>query len=189
MIIEINTKLLDIPEVTNSNQLLFLSMVLDKNQKSNQDVRKLISLISDDDISYLITEGLVTSMERDNKKIYEPTEKLKSSLTKEEDYFDIFYNLYPVYVVRSDGSKCYLRANVNKCRYFFNTKCGRSSAMAEHIINCLKYEINKKTREGNISYMMTMWNWLTRSQWEAVEEEMLDAEKSNNTTEYGQELI
>jgi hypothetical protein len=69
MIIEINTKLLDIPEVTNSNQLLFLSMVLDKNQKSNQDVRKLISLISDDDISYLITAGLVTSMERDNKKI------------------------------------------------------------------------------------------------------------------------
>jgi hypothetical protein len=61
--------------------------------------------------------------------------------------------------------------------------------MAEHIINCLKYEINKKTREGSISYMMTMWNWLTRSQWEAVEEEMLDAEKPNNTTEYGQELI
>ena len=169
MIIEINTKLLDLPEEINSSQLIFLSMVLDKNQKSNQDVRKLISLISDDDISYLINANLVVSIERDDKKIYEPSEKLVNFLKKEKDYFDIFYDLYPVYVVRNDGSKCYLRANVNKCRHFFNTKCGRSSAMAEHIINCLKYEIDKKTREGSISYMMTMWNWLTRSQWEAIE--------------------
>lgn len=32
MIIELNTKLLDIPGL-NSNQLIFLSLVLDKNQK------------------------------------------------------------------------------------------------------------------------------------------------------------
>ena len=38
MIIELNTKLLDIPGLT-SSQLIFLSLVLDKNQKTyNQDV-------------------------------------------------------------------------------------------------------------------------------------------------------
>ena len=60
--------------------------------------------------------------------------------------------------------------------------------MAEHIINCLDYEVSKRMREGSISYMMTMWNWLTRSQWEAVEEEMQDNTKVAQST-YGTELI
>ena len=96
--------------------------------------------------------------------------------------------MYPVYVTRVDGSKSYLRANVNKCRHFFNTKCGRSSAMAEHLIKCLDYEVSKRMREGSLSYMMTMWNWLTRSQWEAIEEEMQDTEQKT-VNSYGTELI
>lgn len=187
MIIELNTKLLDIPEVNNLNQLVFLSMVLDKNQKSNQDVRKLVSLISDDEISYLIQTGLITSIERGNSIIYEASEKL-NSLTKKEDYFDLFYNMYPVYVMRPDGSKAYLRANVNKCRHLYNTYVGNSSAMAEHINSCLKFEIDKKTREGKVSYMKTMWRWLVDHQWEASEEEMQDTVKPN-VSEYGHELI
>ena len=188
MIIEVNTKLLDAEENLNSNQLLFLSIVLDKNQPKYQDVRKIVSLISDDEIQYLIDHELIISIERDNSITYQPTDKLKNIIAPAKDYFDIFYDMYPVYVMRVDGTKCYLRANVNKCRHFFNSKCGRSSAMAEHIINCLEYEISKRMREGSLSYMMTMWNWLTRSQWEAVEEEMQDTEHIAKNS-YGTELI
>ena len=53
MIIDLNLKLLDIDPKINLNQLVFLSMVLNKNQKYNdQDVRKLVSLISDDETKY-----------------------------------------------------------------------------------------------------------------------------------------
>lgn len=187
MIIEVNTKILDENPELNSNQLLFLSIVLDKNQPKYQDVRKIVSLISDDEIQYLVDQHLVISIERGDSVTYEPTDKLKQQVTPSKDYFDLFYDMYPVYVVRSDGSKSYLRANVNKCRHFFNTKCGKSSAMAEHIIKCLDYEISKRMREGSLSYMMTMWNWLTRSQWEAVEDEMNDTKISVNS--YGTELI
>ena len=188
MIIEVNTKLLDSFPELNSNQLLFLSMVLDKNQPKYQDVRKIVSLISDEEISYLVKQELIASIERDDSVTYVPTDKLKNGVAPAKDYFDLFYDMYPVYVMRKDGTKCYLRANVNKCRHFFNTKCGRSSAMAEHIINCLDYEVSKRMREGSISYMMTMWNWLTRSQWEAVEEEMQDNTNVAKNT-YGTELI
>lgn len=188
MIIEVNTKLLDLIPDVNSNQLIFLSIVLDKNQKSNQDVRKIVSLISDDEIQYLIQQQWITSIERGDSVTYLPTDKLKDGIAPQKDYFDVFYDMYPVYVVRADGSKSYLRANVNKCRHLFNTKCGRSSAMAEHLISCLDYEVNKRMREGSLSYMMTMWNWLTRSQWEAVEEEMTDTTKYQTNT-YGTELI
>lgn len=187
MIIEVNTQLLDkVPEL-NSSQLIFLSMILDKNQPKYQDVRKIVSLISDEDISYLISQELVTAIESGESITYNATDKLKEIVATQKSYFDLFYDMYPVYVMRKDGSKSYLRANVNKCRHFFNTKCGNSTAMAEHIIKCLEYEISKRMREGSLSYMMTMWNWLTRSQWEAIEEEMQDADKTVNS--YGTELI
>jgi len=38
-----------------------------------------------------------------------------------------------------------------------------------------------------LGYMMTMWNWLTRSQWEAIEEEMQNTEQTVNT--YGTDII
>lgn len=188
MIIEVNTKILDVFPGINSNQLLFLSMILDKNQPKYQDVRKIVSLISDDEISYLIDQQLITSIERDDSITYQPTDMLKEALKPKKDYFDLFYDMYPVYVVRADGSKSYLRANVNKCRHYFNLKCGNSSAMAEHIIKCLDYEVSKRMREGSLSYMMTMWNWLTRNQWEAVEDEMRDTVQQTVST-YGTELI
>ena len=188
MIIEVNTKILDENPELNANQLLFLSIVLDKNQPKYQDVRKIVSLISDDEVQYLTDQHLITSIERGDSVTYQPTEDLQKKIAPEKDYFDIFYDMYPVYVVRADGSKSYLRANVNKCRHFFNTKCGRSSAMAEHLIKCLDYEVSKRMREGSLSYMMTMWNWLTRSQWEAVEDEMNDNSKIS-VNSYGTELI
>ena len=43
MIIEVNTKLLDAYPELNANQLLFLSIVLDKNQPKYQDVRKIVN--------------------------------------------------------------------------------------------------------------------------------------------------
>lgn len=187
MIIEVNTKILDEFPGINMNQLVFLSMILGKNQPKYQDVRSVISLISDEEISYLVEQGLITSIERDDSITYQPTDKLTEAVLPKKDYFDVFYDMYPVYVMRSDGTKSYLRANVNKCRHFFNTKCGKSSAMAEHLIKCLDFEISKRMQEGSLGYMMTMWNWLTRSQWEAVEEEMADSSKVTNT--YGTELI
>ena len=187
MIIEVNTRLLDVGDI-NLNQLVFLSLVLDKNQKSNQDVRKVVSHISEDEILDLINRELIALIEKDGEKQYNPTDKLLKATEPAKDYFDIFYEMYPVYVMRKDGTKSYLRANVNKCRHFFNSKCGRSSAMAEHIINCLDYEISKRMREGSLGYMMTMWNWLTRSQWEAIEDEMNDVGNTKTNT-YGTELI
>ena len=189
MIIEVNTKLLDLPEGINMNQLVFLNMVLDKNQTSyNQDVRKIVSLISDEEISYLISQGLITSMERSNSITYIATEKLREFVKPDKSYFDLFFDMYPVYVIRPDGSKAYLRTNLNKCRKLYNTYVGRSEATAEHINKCLEYEINKKMREGKISYMKTMWRWLVDHQWEESEEEMQDETKYVNNT-YGTELI
>lgn len=188
MIIEVNTKLVNIDENINLNQIVFLSMVLGKNQTNNQDVRKIVSLISDDEISYLVTQGLITSTMTGNSITYHPTEKLINFLAVDKSYFDLFYDMYPIYVNRPDGSKAYLRANVNKCRHLYGTYVGNSSAMAEHINKCLEHELSKKMREGKLSYMKTMWRWLVDHQWEESEEEMQD-QQNPVISDYGTELI
>lgn len=188
MTINLETKLLDLPVKINLNQLVFLSMVLDRNQKRNQDVRKIVSLISDDEISYLTQQGLITSIERGGSIVYEPTEMIAKITTPERDYFDLFYDLYPVYVLRPDGSKSYLRANVNKCRHLYNTYVGRSSAFAEHINDCLKHEIERKTATGKMGYMKTMWRWLVDHQWEETEAELADVVTKTQDA-YGTELL
>lgn len=187
MIIEVDTQLMALPEQINLNQLVFLSMVLGKNQKVDQNVQKIVSQISDDEILYLINQNLVASKPRGNSITYLPTEKLKNYLEPPKQFFDLFYEMYPVYVMRPDGSKAYLRANVHKCRHLYNTYVGNSQTMAQHINDCLQHEIDKKMREGKISYMKTMWRWLVDHQWEESEIEM--TEPTEKVSTYGTDII
>jgi len=186
MIIEVNTKLFGAAEKINSNQLLFLSLLLDRNQKSNQDVRMLVSQMQDDEIAYLLEQNLVESIERPHGIHYLPTEKLKDFIKPDKDYFDLFFNMYPVYVTRPDGTKSYLRTNVNKCKVMYKNIVNNSELMAIHINDCLKFEIEKKTKVGKIGYMKTMWRWLVDHTWEESEQEMLD---NQQTDAYGQDII
>jgi len=188
MIIEVNTKLLHMQEQINLNQLFFLSTVLDKNQKSNQDVRKIVSLISDDEIQYLIDQNLVSLTDIGDAKVYRPTDKLIEFLKPSKTYFEMFSDIYPKYVQRPDGTKAYLKTNINKCHHLFNLYTGLSEAMAQHLIDCLNFEISKKMKAGKIGYMKTMYKWLTEHCWEESEQEMQDTETTSQSA-YGTELM
>ena len=87
MTIELNLSLLE-KEKINLNQLIFLSLVLNENQYKNQDVRKLVSQISDVEIQDLISKELVTLIEKGNTKAYNTTEKLLNDLKTERVNFD-----------------------------------------------------------------------------------------------------
>ncbi len=189
MIVELNTKLLDLPEEINMNQLVFLSMVLNKNQSTyTQDVRKLVSLIHDDEISYLIDKGLVTSIERSRSILYEASPKLKAFMEPPKCYFDLFYDMYPIYVLRSDGSKSFLRTNKNKCRNLYNIMTGGNKEMCDHVNKCLQFEIDKKMRTGKMCYMKTMIKWLQDREWESSDEEMQNTQQTTQS-DYGTELL
>ena len=187
MIIEVNTKLLHMPEQINTNQLFFLSTVLDKNQKPNQDVRKIVSLISDDEIQYLIDHDLISSTTEGETITYLPTDKLKDFLKPSKTYFELFSEIYPKYVLRPDGTKAYLKTNINRCHHLFNLYTGLSEAMAQHLIDCLNFEVDKRMRNGKLGYMKTMYKWLVEHNWEESEQETTDTQTSSTT--YGTELI
>ena len=189
MILEIDTSVLDrIPNLT-INQLVFLSLVLNDNQPNNQDVQKLLSLVFEEDIQDLVNRKLLSAEESDNTIVYGRTDTLNELLKEDKSMFDEFYELFPVYVIRPDGTKGFLRSNINKCRKEYNRIIGKSKAMHEHIMNCLKYEIDNKMLTGKIGYMKTMWKWLTQHEWETYEEQMKLEESLIDNNSYGTDIF
>lgn len=179
MILELDTSLLNKFNLS-INQLVFISLVLNDNQINSQDIHELLSRVNEEEIQELINRNIVVVTTSDNNKIYSPSEELLETIKKDrESMFDEFYEVFPVYVIRPDGTKGFLRANVNKCRKEYNRIIGKSKAMHKHVMACLRYEIDNKMQTGKIGYMKTMWKWLTQHEWECYEEQM-----NTETTEY-----
>ena len=180
MILELDTSLLSRYDLS-LNQLVFTSLVLNENQTNNQDIHELLSRVNEEEILNLVQRGIIVVTTSDDEQIYSPSKELLEFTKKGKDsMFDEFYEVFPVYVIRPDGTKGFLRANINKCRKEYNRIIGKSLAMHEHIMNCLKYEIDDKMRTGKIGYMKTMWKWLTQHEWECYEEEITEQPTTEN---------
>ena len=187
---EIDTSILDrIPNLT-INQLVFLTIVLSDIKTINQDIQRLLSLVNEEEIRELEHLGLISIQYDGDTKVINKTSKLVELLKEDKTMFDEFYDQFPVYVTRPDGTKGFLRANINKCRKEYNRIIGKSKAMHNHIMACLRYEIDDKMRTGKMGYMKTMWKWLTQHEWETYDEQMkLDKPSTIDNYNYGTELI
>jgi hypothetical protein len=189
MKIEIDLSLLKIEEISIS-QLVFLSLVLNNIKITNQNVRNnLLSRVSEEEKQDLVKKNLMSINKTDTEIVYKVSDHLLSLLKPKYDFFDQFYEQFPTYVIRPDGSKGYLRTNVNKCRHLYNQIVGKSEDEHNHIMDCLTFEIRNKTNIGKLGYMKSMWHWLTNSEWENSEEQMKDAESVTEKKQYGTDLI
>lgn len=191
MILELDTSLFDIYGKMSINQLVFLTLVLNENQSNNQDIHQFLSRISENEIQELVDSNIITVITSGDSKIYSISEDTRKHLKQDKSWFDEFYEVFPVYVTRPDGTKGFLRSNINKCRKEYNRIVGKSRAMHEHLIKCLQFEIDNKMITGKIGYMKTMWKWLTQREWEVTEEEMQFSMEQdiNNETAYGANII
>lgn len=188
MILELDTSLLNKFSIS-INQLVFISLVLNDNQVNNQDIHELLSRVNEEEIQDLIQRNIIVVTISDDNKIYSPSKELLDFIKKnEQSMFDEFYEVFPIYVTRPDGTRGFLRSNVNKCRKEYNRIIGKSKAMHEHILSCLRYEIDDKLQTGKIGYMKTMWKWLTQHEWETIEEQMKVETPNQNYYNYGTDI-
>ncbi len=184
MILELDTSLFNIGEIS-INQLVFLTLCKNDIKTNNQDVHQFLSRISETEIQSLIDQDLIVCTTQGDNKVYELSEKLLNFLKEDKTWFNQFYELFPVYVTRPDGTKGFLRANINKCRKEYNRIVGKSKAMHEHLMKCLQFEIDNKMLTGKLGYMKTMWKWLTQREWEVMEEMMQDNDNVSQQNIYG----
>lgn len=172
MVLELDVDLLEKIENLQLSQLVFLNLVLNENQNNNHNIHNLISLVSENDIQDLIDRDLLKKTVTEDDTVYEKTELLSKLVERKRSFFDEFIDIFPKMVVRPDGLNDFLHKNLNKCRKYYTQTVGKSLAKHEHIMNCLKYEINQKTLTGKLGYMKNMWTWLTQNEWETIADEM-----------------
>lgn len=190
MILELDISMLERLEQLSLGQLVFLSLVLSDNQIKHQAASQILSLIKEDEIQELIDNDFISIDVSTANTTYNPTDSLLDLLKEERSMFDEFYEEFPTMVFRPDGTKGYLRANINKCRRRYNQIVGKSKAMHQHLMDCLRFETKEKTFTGKLGYMKTMWKWLVNNEWEAIEEQMMNESQSKDNYEsYGTKIL
>lgn len=170
---------LDLDEVKSlkitTNQFLLIKFIIDK-----IDIKgyKNTLSITQDDIDNLIEQNILTPEsvytygELTNLHV---TEKFEAKF-KTKDFFDEFFDTYPIYALRPDGIKDYLRSDVSRSRKSYNKIVGKSRSKHEHILECLKFEISTRNQTGKMGYMKRMYKWLTAEEW-LLYDEFLSSDK------------
>lgn len=170
------------------NQLVLLSSVLNNSIKLPYD---FISLIDKSEAQDLVSRELLTiSYKTKNKKtyiVYTETPLLLELLQLDKNPFDEFYDLYPSYITRPDGTKDYLRVNKKNCEKFYKSLVKNDINYHKHILNCLSFYVSQKVMTGKEGYMKNMWKWLTQREWETIESQMKDS-KEQIVEQYGTKL-
>lgn len=173
MVLELDTKLFDKLSPLSLSQFVFISMITGYMNDPDMDISEFpLDILDWTEIDSMIPEWITLETRNDGAKIYRHSKKLEDLLSNTITMFDEFMNEFPSVVIRTDGSKSYLKTNINKSRVQYNKIVGKSRSKHEHIMKCLKAEISDKMRTGKLPYMKTMWKWLVNCEWEVYEEMM-----------------
>jgi len=105
-----------------------------------------------------------------------------------DDPFDEFYSVFPVKALRPGGIYDYLRVDQARCRKLYHNIVRTKPSSHEHIMRCLRAEIQDRGLKGQMSYMKRMPIWLTSESWKAYDDKVegdLDPTLGENTKAYG----
>lgn len=181
MILEIDTNfLLDnkitahqfiIAKLISENKVLLLKKYISYSNTLNDLHRDLGQLNTAGFLSSSFSSGSFINLET----IATSPKFIKSS-TFTSDPFDEFYAIYPIKALRPDGMYDYLRVDQNKCRKLYHNIVRTNPLLHDHIMKCLRSEIEERSLKGQMTYMKRMPAWLTSESWKAYEDHVDDNE-------------
>jgi hypothetical protein len=170
------------------NQFLLLKFAIDNvNIKPYQSVIQ----INDNDIEELIALGILEENSRYDKKDLSKlviTNEFMNRL-KSRDFFDEFYEMYPISVTRPDGTKDYLRGNIARSRKIYDTHVGKSRSKHENMLSALNFEVSNRSMSNKMGYMKRMYSWLLSEEWTLYDEFLKDKKVQKQINEvYGTKI-
>lgn len=101
-------------------------------------------------------------------------------LIDSKDYFDDILAIYPVKVIRADGTVDYLRTDLTRCRKDYAKLTKNNKDLHTRIVELLKFEIAMRTRDGKLAYMKRLPNWLVSEEWSTWEQYLNDHKSAFN---------
>jgi hypothetical protein len=108
---------------------------------------------------------------------------------KKDDLFEELLLEYPGMVVRPDGTKDYLKTDLNKSRKHYTSLVKKDEVLHRQIMECLKYEIRERNKTNKIGYMKRLYKWLTSEEWKSWQAQMVETSSiETNDLGYGLKL-
>jgi hypothetical protein len=139
---------------------------------------------SDELIEILINKKLITKDDEDKIIL---TEKGNAIFVPEESLFETFLATFPTRVVDTQGKSRVLSPasiNAGMGQRLFKTWYSitkNDKKKEQHLIRCLKEEVELRRKTGNLFYMRTAEQWLDKATWEDYEY-LLEKEQDGFTT-------
>ena len=175
MILEIDTQfLLDnkitahqyiIAKLVSDNKIPLLKKYITYTNTLNDIYKDLGQLKSAGFLSSTHNTGSIISLEN-----ISVSSKFIKAFSYSEDPFDELYALYPIKVLRPDGTYDYLRVDQQRCRKLYHNIISSKPSIHKHIIKCLRSEINDRDSKGQMTYFKRMPAWLTSEAWKTYED-------------------
>lgn len=167
-------------------------------EKNHDLLSKYLSSYSTDRLKLLfqglVATGLITNRNFDGEHDFEKITVNPSfmKVLAQGDFFDEFIQAFPVSITRPDGTRDYLRTDTNRSRKMYQKVTGKKHFMHNHILECLRYEIALRKKEGKMEYMKRLPKWIASEEWKVYEQMMKDETFESLTnggvTEYGTTL-
>lgn len=165
-------------------------------EKQYDLLSQYLSLYSKEELDLLFL-GLVRTGLVDNRNFPEQYDynklTVRSSFVKvlaQGDFFDELVQTFPVTVIRADGTKDFLRTDLNRARIKYSSVTKNKYPVHCHILECLKCEVATRRMNGSLGYMKRIYKWLTSEEWKVYEQVMKDniTTTSSNDLGYGNNL-
>ena len=157
----------------NPNQMLILTSVKEGKRK---ELAKIAKGLGEDpfifDYNRLVDRGIVTGDLYIDSELTQVGEDL---ITGKDQFSELLEN-FPVSVIRKDGTKDYLRTDKKKAERLYKRITRGRRDIHEHIINCLKYEIEQRVIGNSMMWFKKLPNWLSSNEWENWNERMKEDE-------------
>lgn len=190
MLINIDTKVLTKYRIS-INQFVILFLVYTEDLKLLEHLVDYRSENIINEVKELINRNFITyKSELNDQMINVCNIELKPQALQifaTNDCFDELLGLFPTVVTRTDGTKDYLKLDLNRTRKAYSKLIGKNRAKHDQIMDCLVLEIQDKTRTGKMGYFTRLPKWVASEGWSAYEH-CLNDDTETNTVKYGEQL-
>lgn len=140
-------------------------------------------------ISKLIKQGFILDYRADmyDFKYLEVNDKFVQ-LVSGGDLFQELIEYYPKSVIRPDGRVDYLLTDLPKAKKTYTKLTQNNKALHQHIIQCLKEEIEEKEDGGGLAYMKRLPKWISEKSWNTYSERVRSLFEDGNSLGYGETI-
>lgn len=193
MMLEVSVDTLIRSKIT-AHQFLVIKLLHEKKFEKLEEYLKITNSYETlpNDLSYLASIEFINYDVNNVLKDLKNIQILPSFLKQISNgsFFEELYDSYPTKVIRDGGIPDYLRTERYNSRRLYDMIVARNQSKHEHILKCLRYEVNHREAEGSMRYMKRMYKWIQDQGWKSFEERVGDSENvlTGKEVKYGTEL-